>query len=405
VPVIVGMVLYYATFHMLDDDAAIVELLIPLIGIVIPLVLIYFRKLFVLSIIIFCAVVIIITLAICLSFNDNAAFLPAISGSLAMVASFILVLVYPWEEELKKLTGILAAVIPVVALGLFNVYRLTGSFFEFQNNAQGTLIVTGYSGKKEVIIPTTHKGISVTEIGDKAFYGKNIISVTISDGVTSIGNSAFEGCANLASVTIPDSITNIGDQAFVKCNSLTNVTLPNNVNSDANYSIVDGIWYNEAKTEFIFRPNLIKGISGNVTIPNGITRIGENAFAELTDLTGITIPNSVNGIGVYAFQNCTGLTSVTIGNSVTNIAQLAFVGCNSLTSVIIPKSVNKIGRLAFSGCTSLTSVTFESKSVELEDNSGKAFVGDLHDKYLAGGIGTYTTTAPVSRNSVWTKKR
>jgi len=172
------------------------------------------------------------------------------------------------EKILKKITGILAAVIVATALVLFIAYRLTGSFFKFQQNAQGTITLTGYSGKKEVVIPSTEKSTSVTEIGDKAFYRKNIISVTIPDGVTSIGNSAFEDCAKFTNVNIPDSVTRIGDKAFYNCNSLDNVTIPNNVSSVANYSIIDGIMYNEAKTEFIFRPNRIKGITGSVTIPN-----------------------------------------------------------------------------------------------------------------------------------------
>ena len=130
------------------------------------------------------------------------------------------------KKKLIKLTGILAAGIAVAVLIAFIIYRLTGNFFKFQKNDQGTLIVTGYSGKKEVVIPATEKGVSVTEIGDKAFFGKKITDITIPDGVTSIGDMAFIGCTSLTSVTIGNSVTSIGDKAFYDCANLTSVNIP-----------------------------------------------------------------------------------------------------------------------------------------------------------------------------------
>lgn len=94
-----------------------------------------------------------------------------------------------------------------------------------------------------------------------------------------------------------------------------------------------------------------------VTLPDGLTSIGGEAFRECSGLTSITIPNSVTSIGSSAFENCSGLTSVTLGNSVTSIEYYAFYGCSSLTSVTIPNSVTSIGDRAFSWCSGLTSVT------------------------------------------------
>lgn len=94
----------------------------------------------------------------------------------------------------------------------------------------------------------------------------------------------------------------------------------------------------------------------SVTIPNSVTTIGENAFYNCTDLNSVTIPDSVTTIGTSAFQNCGRLTSVTIGNSVTTIGITAFYLCNGLTSITIPDSVTSIGERAFRSCTSLTSI-------------------------------------------------
>jgi len=100
-----------------------------------------------------------------------------------------------------------------------------------------------------------------------------------------------------------------------------------------------------------------KGKAAQVTIPAGVTAIGDRAFDSCTSITSVTIPSSVSSIGGWAFWGCTSLTSVTIAEGVTSIGRDAFSNCTSLTSVTIPSSVTSIGFAAFSDCTSLTSVT------------------------------------------------
>ena len=175
-------------------------------------------------------------------------------------------------------------------------------------------------------------------------FQKQITSVVISSGITSIGNSAFALFANLTHVDIADSVISIGLDAFYYCSSLTNITIPQSVTYIGPLA-------------FFHCTNL-----SSITLSNNIISIGNGAFSECTTLTSITIPGSVTSIGLAAFCNCTKLTSITIPDSVTTIDLEAFKNCSSLTSITIPGSVTSIGPYVFDGCTSLNDIRYSGTS-------------------------------------------
>ena len=105
-------------------------------------------------------------------------------------------------------------------------------------------------------------------------YVSVIKSVVIEEGVTTIGNSTFEGCQNMQSVTIPQGVTSIGVDAFCGCSGLT-----------------------------------------DVTIPKGVTSIGEEAFYGCSGLWDVTIPKSVTQVDYFAFAMCHALVTVNFTGS------------------------------------------------------------------------------------------
>ena len=173
------------------------------------------------------------------------------------------------------------------------------------------------------------------------FEGCEIKTVTIGDGITSIGDYVFKGCSGLTELTLPNSITSIGESAFDGCSGLTELTLPNSITSIGE-SAFDGC----------------SGLT-KLTLPNSITSIGNYVFDGCSGMTELILPNSVTSIGKYAFSDCSGLTKLTLPNSVTSIGDFAFYGCSGLTELILPSSVWSIGNFAFSDCSGLEKITVD----------------------------------------------
>ena len=214
----------------------------------------------------------------------------------------------------------------------------------------------------------------VKSIGYRAFSGcSSLTSVTIPEGATSIGDEAFNGCSSLTSIRFPEGLTSIESNAFGGCNKLNEVHISSleswlNMSIESGNSTLNGkIYLND---EPLARADIPEGVTSirnsafsgcssltSVTIPEGVTSIGNSAFSECSKLTSVTIPEGVTSIGGFTFSGCSSLTSVTIPEGVTSIGVCAFSECSSLTNVTIPEGATSIGDEAFNGCSSLTSVT------------------------------------------------
>ena len=312
---------------------------------------------------------------------------------------------------MKQLLALILAILCSTSIALATTYTgTTGDCTYTLDTDEGTLVISGTGAMAD------YASYSSMPWYD---YRSKVKTVTIEDGVTSIGNDAFYYCTSLTSVTIGSGVTSIGGYAFDLCWSLTSVTslatTPPTCGTDPFYSSAWATltaasylyqyaeywkdfyaieYTDDAQTvsttiigqcgdDLIYTLNLENGtlvIEGSgdmydyssssyapwytyastitsVTISDEATSIGSYAFYYCSSLTSITIPDAVTSIGEQAFRSCSSLTSITIPDGVTSIGKYTFYGCSSLTSVTIGSGVTSIGEKAFYNCTSLTSVT------------------------------------------------
>jgi hypothetical protein len=226
----------------------------------------------------------------------------------------------------------------------------------------------GYT-KKDVRIPD-----GITVIGESAFQGmNNIESVYIPDGAELISEGAFSGCKNLQAIHIPDSLITIDREAFNGCMRLKTINFPDNLKN-----IEAGAFIGCTSLEAVTLPKELEILPWRifedctglkyVFIPKKIKTIEDYAFAECTSLEEVKfeslhfddgISEGIFRIGMNAFKNCKNLSSINIPETVRFIGNQAFRGCLGLKKLLIPKSIKAVYPLAFADCTALEQVTFE----------------------------------------------
>ena len=231
-------------------------------------------------------------------------------------------------------------------------------------------------------VPVSLKEVTVTgeeAIVENAFYGLvNLTNIEIENSV-SVGDSAFEGCEALESLKLNTTYSTNFYKLFGAQDenetetkvphSLKNVELMNATNvPDAyfhNIRYVENVTLNEGITSIGDNAFALCVNLRNVNLPNTVTSIGENGFANCSLLENVDLPSGLTSLGEKAFYNCERITNVVLPRGLNNLPNSVFEGCNSLKSIVIPENIKTIGDRAFAGCYALAAVAFNGELTSL----------------------------------------
>ena len=222
-------------------------------------------------------------------------------------------------------------------------------------------------------------GVYYSKGGKRVVSAKKSIegSYAVHDDTQEIGDKAFWGCAFLRSIALPASVTRIGDEAFARCISLESVSIPSSVveigknpfvgmdsktvdNQSPAFDIEGKMLYDAAHTRLIscltdasmvILPKTLRTIGSlaftrrerlkKVQLPDGLDRIGRDAFSDCDTLEELIIPASVTTIEAYAFASCDNLKKVTFLGTPKRLARTAFSDCDNLLSILVPEGEEK----------------------------------------------------------------
>ena len=325
-----------------------------------------------------------------------------------------------YGSEIMKLKKFLVDLLSIVVIcgvlpfSALTASALTSGYYTYTvSNSVATITDCSTSISGAQTIPARVGGYEVVAIANYAFSGCNrLTSVTIQNGVKTVGRFAFENCTNLTSVSVSQTVENLNyDTAFYGCDMLEKITVNSN---NSYYKAGNNVLYDKSGSTLLFYP--VRKSNTDFAVPKGVISIANGAFNSNCFLKNITIPDTVTSIGNgafygcsplenvyitdmakwcsitfggdnanplkyaenlylndelvtyvkfeaekindYAFQNYKKLESIMITESVTQIGKSAFEGCTALKQATIPKTVTIMGQAAFKNCSSLELFTF-----------------------------------------------
>lgn len=196
-------------------------------------------------------------------------------------------------------------------------------------------------------------GENMTQIQDSAFYGCTTLKdVTWTNNLQHIGTCCFQG-SKIEQVYLPASLVYVTSSAFFKCTKLMRVDVdPDN----QKYCSIDGVLFSKDQKLLYYFPS---GRGGEYHVPEGVIRIGGNAFNQASLIEKVVLPNSVDTINGWAFTNCA-MKAIDLGKEMHHIGEYALNTCKNLTYLNIPHGISVLPKSSVSGCPNLKRVVFPS---------------------------------------------
>ena len=171
----------------------------------------------------------------------------------------------------------------------------TSSDFTYELDSNNYATITSYKGSNSnITIPSTIDGYEVKKISNHAFNesrtstnGKVLANVTVSEGITTIGDFAFVGCTNLESIKLPETLTSLGDQTFIGCTKLKQINIPSQITQ---LGITGSMFQETGFTEF--------------TIPENVKKVPSSTFRICQNLKKVIVHSDDVEYGSSAFEYC-----------------------------------------------------------------------------------------------------
>ena len=194
---------------------------------------------------------------------------------------------------------------------------------------------------------------TLKSLGDAFYWCKNLESVNLPDGLTTIANNTFYGCEKLNGIIIPEGVTRIGTTAFYECNSLETINIPSSVESIGTDCFklcrgLKGVYITDLAAWCAIKHANPDNGSGTGMAWSPVAGDGnplmwaQNLYLNGELVTDLVISGSITTVEGHAFRGATCLKSITLEEGVTTLGMLAFSGCTSLEVIRIPKSLKNV---------------------------------------------------------------
>ena len=283
------------------------------------------------------------------------------------------------------------AVVGIKANGFYECAGVTGlilpdtvEYISGFENCQNLTRVRWSAGLKEII--------------GNSFDGTALESIVLPEGVEMMGN-AFGNCTRLKSVSLPSTLTKIGNYVgtppFSGCHSLESIEIAegnevyasdgNCIMRKADNTLVLGLKASKipSYTEHIGSHAFRDSGAESIALPEGVTSIGDYAFAHNDRLKEITLPQSLTSIGKYAFLWCAALESIALPDGVTSVGDNAFSTCVSLKELALGAELLNAGCGLTEFCVALEKITVSENNESFSDE-GNCLTRKADNTVIAG---------------------